>query len=70
VEEHAKSTLMRNISFARELLLDGHLVREQLVEKNKLAESLAPGPAQLRNGNVELYSCLGAEAWVRKWCSH
>ena len=68
-EEHAKSILVRNMAFAREWLLDGHLVREQLVERDQLAEALAPGPAQLRNGNVELYDCLSAEAWIRKWCS-
>jgi asparagine synthase (glutamine-hydrolysing) len=68
-EEHAKSILVRNMDFAREWLLDGHLVREQLVERAQLAEALAPGPAQLRSGNAELYDCLSAEAWVRKWCS-
>jgi asparagine synthase (glutamine-hydrolysing) len=68
-EEHAKAILVRNITFARELLLDGHLVRQQLVERDQLAEALAPGPAQLRSGNIELYDCLSAEAWARKWCS-
>src|SRR6185503_20808441 len=37
-EEHAKSILVRNMAFAREWLLDGHLVREQLVERDQLAE--------------------------------
>lgn len=69
LEEHAKSVLMRNVAFARELLLDGHLVREQLVDGSQLAEALGSGPGHLRSGNVELYSCLSAEAWVRKWCS-
>ena len=69
-EEHAKTILVRNITFARELLLDGHLVREQLVGRTQLAEALSPGPGRLRSGNAELYDCLSAEAWVRKWCSH
>ena len=69
VEEHAKSVLVRNVTFARELLLDGHLVRERLVERSELSQAFEPGPAQLSSGNVELYSCLSAEAWVRKWCS-
>jgi hypothetical protein len=56
------------VTFARELLLDGHLVRERLVAGDKLAEALAPGPARLGSGNAELYGCLSAEAWVRKWC--
>ena len=69
MEEHAKSILVRNVAFARELLLDGHLVREQLVARDQLTEALASGPTQLRSGNPELFSCLSAEAWVRKWCS-
>jgi len=69
IEEHAKSILVRNMTFVRELLLDGHLVREQLLERNQLAEALAPGPTQLLGGNAELFDCLGAEAWARKWCS-
>lgn len=67
-EEHAKSILVRNVTFARELLLDGHLVREQLVQSDQLAEALEPGPARLGSGNAELFGVLSAEAWVRKWC--
>jgi asparagine synthase (glutamine-hydrolysing) len=67
-EEHAKAILVRNVTFARELLLDGHLVRERLVERDQLAQALQPGPAWLGSGNMELYGCLSAEAWVRKWC--
>jgi asparagine synthase (glutamine-hydrolysing) len=67
-EEHAKSILTRNVTFARELLLDGHLVREQLVQRDQLAEALQPGPTRLGSGNAELYGCLSAEAWARKWC--
>lgn len=67
-EEHAKAILVRNVTFAREMLLDGHLVREQLVQRDQLAEALQPGPARLGSGNAELYACLSAEAWARKWC--
>ncbi len=66
-EEHAKAILTRNMDFARNLLLDGHLVRERILERDQVAEALSPGPARLRNGNVELYACLSAEAWVRQW---
>jgi asparagine synthase (glutamine-hydrolysing) len=68
-EEHAKAILVRNVTFARDLLLEGHLVREGLLERNQLAEALAPGPARLGSGNAELYGCLSAEAWVRQWIS-
>ena len=67
-EEHAKAILVRNVTFARELLLDGHLVRERILERNQVAETLAPGPARFSSGNAQLYGCLSAEAWVRQWC--
>jgi asparagine synthase (glutamine-hydrolysing) len=66
-EEHAKALLTRNMDFVRNLLLDGHLVRERILERDQVTETLAPGPARLRSGNVELYACLSAEAWVRRW---
>lgn len=66
-EEHSKTLLLRNIEFARTLLLDGSLVRERLLEKSQVAEVLAPGPKRFRSGNVELYGCLSAEAWARQW---
>jgi asparagine synthase (glutamine-hydrolysing) len=68
-EEHAKAILGRNMDFARNLLLDGQLVRERILERDQVAETLAPGPARLRSGNVELYACLSAEAWVRQWAT-
>jgi asparagine synthase (glutamine-hydrolysing) len=66
-EEHAKTILLRNLAFARELLLDGHLVRERILERDQVTEALSPGPARLGGGNVEIYGCLSAEAWVRQW---
>jgi asparagine synthase (glutamine-hydrolysing) len=68
-EEHAKAILVRNVTFARELLLDGHLVREGILERDQVAETLAPGPGGFGSGNAQLYGCLSAEAWVRQWCA-
>jgi len=66
-EEHAKAILLRNFGFVRNLLLDGYLVREGLLEKSQVTEVLSPGPARLNSGNAELFGCLSAEAWVRQW---
>ena len=66
-EEHAKTILLRNVGFASNLLLDGYLVRERIVARNQVAEALSPGPRRFLSGNVELYGCLSAEAWVRQW---
>lgn len=68
-EEHSKALLLRNMELVRKLLLEGHLVRERILERSQVAEVLAPGPKRLRSGNVELYDCLGAEAWARRWVS-
>jgi asparagine synthase (glutamine-hydrolysing) len=66
-EEHAKAILVRNITFAREMLLDGQLIRERILERDQVAEALGRGPARLGSGNAELYACLSAEAWLRRW---
>jgi asparagine synthase (glutamine-hydrolysing) len=66
-EEHAKTILLRNFAFARSLLLDGYLVRERILERDQVTEALSAGPTRLANGNVELYGCLSAEAWIRHW---
>ncbi|MEJ1965940.1 MAG: hypothetical protein WDO56_32080 [Gammaproteobacteria bacterium] len=68
-EEHAKAILLRNVAFARDLLLDGFLVRERILERDQVAEVLGPGPARFGSGNAQLYGCLSAEAWVRQWCA-
>lgn len=68
-EGHSKALLLRNIDFVRGLLLDGNLVQQRILERNQVAEILAPGPGRLRSGNVELHECLSAEAWVRQWAT-
>ncbi len=60
--------LVRNIGFARNLLLDGRLVREQLLDRDQLSAVLSAGPGRLRYGQlraVRLPEC--SEAWVRQW---
>ncbi len=66
-EEHAKGILVRNIGFARNLLLEGRLVREQLLDREQLHSVLSSGPGRLGTGNSELFGCLSIEAWVRQW---
>ncbi len=68
-EEHAKGILVRNLAFARHLLLDGRLVQAGLLDPQQLDAVLSSGPARLSGGNAELFGCLSAEAWARKWAS-
>jgi len=67
VEEHAKWIFLRNISLVRELLLDGGLVREGILDRKKLHEALSGEPTRVASGSVELYDYVGAEAWLRLW---
>ena len=66
-EEHAKAILVRNLAFARELLLEGRLVKEGILEPARVAEALSGRPTRVGSGNAELYGCLSAEAWLRQW---
>jgi asparagine synthase (glutamine-hydrolysing) len=66
-EEHAKSILVRNIGFARELLLQGTLVREKILDRDRIADVLSGRPSRTATSNVELYACLSVEAWLQQW---
>jgi asparagine synthase (glutamine-hydrolysing) len=68
VEEHLRAIMVRNIGLVRDLLLDGHLVREGILDRGKLAAALSGKPTRVAAGNVELYECFSAEAWARRWC--
>jgi asparagine synthase (glutamine-hydrolysing) len=64
----AKKLFESNVSFIRELLLEGYLVREGLLDKKKLEKYLIPGrPADgLAFGEI-LIEHLCTEAWLRIW---
>jgi asparagine synthase (glutamine-hydrolysing) len=66
-EEYAKGILTRDMEFVRSLLLDGRLVRERLLDAERLTEALSGRPSRMAAGNTELYGCLSVEAWLRHW---
>jgi asparagine synthase (glutamine-hydrolysing) len=66
-EEHAKSILVRNLGFARDLLVRGQLVRERILDADRVADVLSGKPTRTASSNVELYACLSVEAWLRQW---
>ena len=51
----------------RELLLDGGLVREGIVDRKKLTTALSGKPSKVRQGSAELLHFIAAEAWLRRW---
>jgi asparagine synthase (glutamine-hydrolysing) len=67
VFDYVKALWIANRSMVRELLLDGLLVREGIVDKNKLEGSIA-GTFDAGFANVaRLASLACAEAWARNW---
>jgi asparagine synthase (glutamine-hydrolysing) len=55
-----------NIRFIRELLLDGVLVRERLLDRRKLLTTLN-GPTKQEGGLMEIFDHLITESWLRRW---
>lgn len=69
MEEHAKAIFLRHIDLVRELLLDGLLVREKIIDRAALEEVLSGKPTRVAPGTVELFEYLGVEAWLRRVCA-
>jgi asparagine synthase (glutamine-hydrolysing) len=67
MEEHIKAILMRNLGFARSLLLDGALVRKGILDRGKLEEVLSGRPTTIASHMTELHTYLGIEAWLNRW---
>lgn len=67
IEEHLRLTLEHNRGFMRELLLDGCLVREGIVDRRLLAEVLSGNATRIAAGSGELLEYAGVEAWLRRW---
>lgn len=64
---YVTTVFRRNQSFARDLLLDGLLVRQGLLDKQKLEAALA-GRLSSLGGNVgEIHHCIAIEAWLRQF---
>jgi len=67
MEDHAKDTLLENLRFCRDLLLDGVLAGHGLLDRRRLDESLSGEPSTAKAYMAEVFVCLSAEAWLRRW---
>jgi len=56
-----------NLGLNREILLDGVLVRERIIDRRNLEEALSGRPTRSKHYAVELLDCLCAEAWLASW---
>jgi asparagine synthase (glutamine-hydrolysing) len=67
MEEHIKDVLDRNVSFVRELLVDGELVRRGLVDREVVLALLSDKPTSVAGPMSEIHSLIGVEAWLGRW---
>jgi len=70
VEDHISTILERNAALLRDLLLDGLLVTEGLVDRDKLTAALSGRATSTQVTSSELLECMNAEAWLRQWGKH
>jgi asparagine synthase (glutamine-hydrolysing) len=67
IEQHVRQIFTHNAVFMRELLLDGALVKEGIIDRTKLAAALSGRGSKIHHGQVELLEFMGTEAWLRHW---
>ncbi len=65
LEDYARESLLNNLALIKELLFDGHLVRQGLLDRRKLVEVLAREPSQIPAHVTEIYDYANVEAWLR-----
>lgn len=67
MDEHVALVLARNLTFAKNLLLDGRLVERGILDRKKVEAALSGSPAALSAYVGEVLNCIGVEAWVNRW---
>jgi asparagine synthase (glutamine-hydrolysing) len=66
IEAHLRGILEHNSAFLRDLLLDGALVQQGLVDRNKLATVLSGKATQIQVSSGELFDFISTETWLRR----
>jgi asparagine synthase (glutamine-hydrolysing) len=64
---YIQDLLLQNMQHMRELLLDGALVREGIVDRRYLALTLSDTPAKDSAYGPDLFLCFSVEAWLNAW---
>jgi len=66
-DRHLQAMLTDGIHFVRELLLDGGLVKEGILDREKLEQCLSGRLTRGGSHPSEVFGYLSAEAWLRSW---
>lgn len=69
MEAYAATVLQRNLAFARELLMDGLLVKQGLLDRDRVSEALADRPTVNAAYVSETHACIATELWARRMTS-
>ena len=68
IDRHVRQILDANLRFVRELLLDGHLVREGLLDRERLELYLTAGASPIDHHYTQILQIhLCVEAWLQSW---
>lgn len=65
--DSAKNLLMHNMGFVRELLLDGMLARQHLLDRRKLEQSLSRSGFRGRGPATKILCYAAVELWLQSW---
>jgi asparagine synthase (glutamine-hydrolysing) len=67
MEAHLRSIIDANLTFVRDMLLDGSLVQANVVDRKELSKVLSGKVARTPSSASEIVDLLGTEAWLRRW---
>ena len=67
ISDYARGILQANMDFVREMLLDGLLVKEGLLNRQALERCLAGSDTFIGSEYVEIQQHISTEAWLRSW---
>jgi asparagine synthase (glutamine-hydrolysing) len=67
MDQHLRNILDRNITFIRDLLLDGALVQEGVIDRKMLVTALSGKVSQTQSTSGEIIDFVCTEAWLRRW---
>jgi asparagine synthase (glutamine-hydrolysing) len=64
---HFQALLRHNLAFVRELLIDGALVKQGILDRRKIEECLSDRPTRRASHPTEVFGYVCTEAWLRHW---
>lgn len=64
IEDHVTAVLQRSLPLAREVLLDGLLVRSGLLDRDQVDAALSARPSARGTYVTEAHTCFAIEAWL------